>query len=114
MAMTVQQFTKAYEKYMEYHDNELALPNIPEFCYENDITDEELESLRTNFPNKVGRALEMLNKRREFLLQRGVITKKIDKTFALFALKQLGWKDTVTEEKSHSINFGGDISKWSK
>ena len=112
--MTCNEFMRRYNQYMQYHDNELCLPFIPEFCFENDITDEELESLRNNFPNKVGRALEMMNKRREFLLQRGAVTKKLDKSFVVFALKQLGWKDTVTEEKSHSINFGGDITKWSK
>ncbi len=76
--------------------NETDIPILKEFCYLNDIPSKEVyehEEL-TYFRKK-------LIDKKEAQLERLGLNGKVDKTMAIFSLKQLGWSDK--KEIEHSV-----------
>lgn len=101
------------KEYRMFHDSELSLPFFEEFCRDNNmLPDEVLERARGS--KKIKKEIDLLNLDRMNLLQRGAMTKKLDKAFCIFALKQMGWRETVEVDKKTTIDFNGDIGKWAK
>lgn len=79
------------EKYIEQTD----IPILAEFCYLNDIRRTFL------YENQLmSNAIKKLIEKKESQLERKALNKEIDKTMAIFSLKQLGWKDI--QEVNHS------------
>jgi len=112
--MTGKQIERKLDEYLKFHDSELALPFIGDFCLEAGISKKELLEMGEKYPRTVGRQLDRLEMMRENLLQRGGLNKTLDRTFATFCLKQMGWRETSEVDTKHEISFGGDIEKWAK
>jgi len=112
--MTSNKVYQLLNEYLDNHDSELCLPYIKDFCLESGLDLEELKDMGRRYPRTIGRCLDRLEMQRENLLQRGGLNKTLDRTFATFCLKQMGWRDTVENETKHEINFNGDMSKWAK
>lgn len=89
------------------------MPFFKEFCVENGLHPDWVKN-RAKLNKKVARELDMLDIDRENLLQRGALNKTLDKTFCMFALKQMGWRESVEVEKKTTIDFNGDMDKWAK
>ena len=80
------------EKYIEETD----IPIVAEFAYLNNIRRTFL------YENKVlSNAIKRLIDKKESQLERKGLDKTIDKTMAIFSLKQLGWRDT--QELNHTV-----------
>lgn len=112
--MTGSQIERKLIEYLKWHDNEDALPFLGDACLEIGISKKELLEAGERWPRTVGRQLDKLEMMRENLLQRGGLNKKLDRSFATFCLKQMGWRETSEVESKHEISFGGDIEKWAK
>ena len=76
--------TKDLEEYIKNTE----IPIIAEFAYQNDIP-------RSYIYELIPDAIKKLIDKKEAQLERLALEKKIDKTMAIFSLKQLGWKDSV-------------------
>lgn len=74
-----------HDRLVKYID-ETDIPIVAEFAYQNKINRSQLYEL---YPDTI----KMLIDKKEAQLERGGLDKKIDKTMAIFSLKQLGWKD---------------------
>lgn len=111
--MRDKELLKRLTEYIEEHDSELNLPYFKDFCYLNKLLPEWVQK-RGKENKKIGKALTMLDISRENLIQRGALNKTLDRSFCQFALKQLGWRESVEVEKTTTIDFKGDISKWAK
>lgn len=73
---------------LEKYINETNIPIVAEFAYLNKIRRQFL------YENKeLSDAIKTLIDKKEAQLERGGLDKTIDKTMAIFSLKQLGWKD---------------------
>ena len=112
--MTGKQIERKLDEYLKFHDSELSLPFIGDAALEIGISKKDLMAAGEKYPNTVGRQLDRLETMRENLLQRGGLMKTLDRSFATFCLKQMGWRETSETESKHEINFGGDIEKWAK
>ena len=111
--MTGKQAERKLEEYLKWHDNEDAIPFLGDFCLEAGVSKKEIQELGEKY-RAVGKLLDRLEMMRENILQRGGLNKKLDRSFATFCLKQMGWKETSETESKHTIEFGGDIEKWAK
>ena len=68
--------------------NETDIPIVAEFAYQNDIRRTFL------YENAVlSDTIKKLIDKKEAQLERKALDKEIDKTMAIFSLKQLGWRD---------------------
>ena len=112
--MTGKQIERKLEEYLKWHDSEDALPFLGDACLEIGISRNELLEAGEKYPKTVGRLLDKLEMMRENLLQRGGLNKKLDRSFATFCLKQMGWRETAEIDTKHEINFGGDFEKWAR
>ena len=112
--MTSKQIERKLSEYLKWHDSEDALPFLGDACLEIGISKKELLEAGEKYPRTVGSLLDKLETMRENLLQRGGLNKKLDRSFATFCLKQMGWRETAEVESKHTIEFGGDIGKWAK
>ncbi len=80
------------QKYVE----ETNIPIVAEFAYLNNVRRQYL------YENKeLSDTIKRLIDKKEAQLERSGLDKTIDKTMAIFSLKQLGWKDT--QELNHTI-----------
>jgi hypothetical protein len=91
----VEVFRKALEKYVQDTD----IPILVEFCYMNDLSRDDLY----NYPEFCTLRKKAIDKK-EAQLERKGLDNDIDKTLAIFSLKQLGWSDK--QEIAHS----GDVN----
>lgn len=65
-----------------------TIPILVEFAYQNDISRDDLY----NYPEFCTLRKKAIDKK-EAQLERKGLNNEIDKTLAIFSLKQLGWKD---------------------
>lgn len=80
---------------LEKYIKETDIPILAEFCYLNNIRRTFLYE-NTMMSN----AIKALIEKKESQLERKALSKEIDKTMAIFSLKQLGWRDV--QEINHS------------
>ncbi len=89
----------------DYIEN-TEIPILAEFAYKNDILREslydyeEFSTLRKKAINK-----------KEAQLERMALDGDVDKTMAIFSLKQLGWKDKQEIEHSGGISIVNDVEE---
>lgn len=74
-------------KFEEYYKN-TNIPIIKEFCARNDISFQRLYEFE-EFSESIKKCIE----KKEADLERSALLGTVDKTMAIFSLKQLGWKD---------------------
>jgi hypothetical protein len=83
---------------LEAYIDKTDIPILAEFCYLNNIRRTFL------YENKLmSNAIKKLIEKKESQLERKALNKEIDKTMAIFSLKQLGWKDV------QDINHSGGV-----
>lgn len=73
------------------------IPILKEFCYQNDIPSNHIYDHK-----EFTESIKTLIDKKEAQLEREALSGKIDKTMAIFSLKQLGWSD-----KQDVSLFGG-------
>ena len=71
---------------LERYISETPIPIVAEFAYLNDVRRTLLYEL---YPDTIKKLID----KKESALERGGLNKTIDKTMAIFSLKQLGWRD---------------------
>lgn len=87
----IQEIVKAYDLYIET----APIPIVAEFAYLNKIPKATLYEI-PEFRKMTERCVT----KKEFLLEKGALTGDLEKTMAIFSLKQLGWTDKKEVELS--------------
>ena len=105
-----EQVAEIAEKLAEY----IAITTIPiiaEFAYQNDIPRHALYDY-----DEFSTLLKKMIDKKEANLERMCLNKEIERTMAIFSLKQLGWKDKTETEHSGSvgINIVDDVKPCKK
>lgn len=90
---------KQVNEYIER--NKRGLPILKEVCLENEWDYDYVMQLQREH-KELSQATKRLLSLKEIKLEKGALLGKIDKTMAIFSLKQLGWKD----RNEHDINMG--------
>ena len=102
----IEQIRQAMEKYIEITD----IPIVAEFAYQSKIPRFKLYEFAEN-NDEFQYTIKGLIDKKEAQLERQCLNGKIDKTMAVFSLKQLGWKDK--NEVEHSGNIKHEfIAEW--
>ena len=91
------------EKYVEETD----IPIVAEFAYQNRVRRQYLYE-NPLFQDSIKRLID----KKEAQLERGGLDKSIDKTMAIFSLKQLGWKDV--QDVNVGFNAAEIVSEFAK
>ena len=68
-----------------------AIPIIAEFCYKHNIRKQRLYEIP-----ELSDSIKGLIEKKEAQLEKLALAGKINTTFAIFSLKQIGWRDTQT------------------
>ena len=98
---------KATQKYktenlvalLDKYTNDTDIPILKEVCYQNYLNyDTIMKYQRTD--ELLMQSIKRLLDKKESQLERKGLNKEIDRTVAIFSLKQLGWKD------KQEISFG--------
>lgn len=89
------------EKLREYIDEE-DIPIAKEFAYKNDVPRSRIYVLRQDDP-EFGDLMDKLSDKKEANLEKMALYGKIDRTMAVFSLKQMGWKDRQETDNTHTI-----------
>lgn len=77
------------------------IPIIKEFAMIVGYTREYLYELAATHPKSGLRAaLQRIIDRKEIALERGALSGELDRSMAIFSLKQLGWRDQPPEQKN--------------
>lgn len=85
------------EDYVEKAD----IPVLAEFAYKNDLTREYLYTLSKE-DARLFNAIKKCTTKKEAVLEIGALKGELDKTMAIFSLKQLGWSDHVEQEHDNT------------
>ncbi len=93
------------EKLSEYIDN-TDIPIIAEFAYKNKIPRQKLYEF-----NALNDTIKECIDKKEAQLERLALDGDVDKTMAIFSLKQLGWKDKQEIEHSGGISIVNDVEE---
>ncbi|MDI6788427.1 MAG: hypothetical protein QME51_08660, partial [Planctomycetota bacterium] len=98
----------ALEKYIKTTD----IPILAEFCYRNYISDDFLQ----DHPQVFGGAIKNLKMKKQTKLERYALEGKIEKTMAIFSLKQMGWRDNheARQDINIKIDWGTILSDYAK
>lgn len=88
---------KEIETAMIEYTEKTAVPILAEFAYNYGINRQELYK-----HNALSDAIKSMMAKKEFQLEKMAMTNKINQTFAIFSLKQLGWSDKQSIE--HTVN----------
>ena len=94
----VEQIRQSMQEYI----NQTPIPILAEFAYLHNIPRYTLYDY-DEFSTLIKRMID----KKEAQLERKCLNGEIDKTMAIFSLKQLGWKDKM--ETEHSGNLGISI-----
>jgi len=99
------------DEYINSHD----IPILKEVCYQNYWNSDYVLDLRKN-NDELYRAIKRLLDKKEAQLERKGLNKEIDRTVAIFSLKQLGWKDRqeISFEDEQADEISIKIIKTSK
>lgn len=104
---TPEVIAKLIQLLITYKDT-TEIPILKEFCYKNHVLYETLNELSHKNIELSDTIKETLDKK-EVQLERLALEGKIDKTMAIFSLKQLGWKDRLDviskSESTTNINI---------
>lgn len=84
------------EKYIENTE----IPILSEFAYQHKVSREALYDYE-EFSTLIKRAIY----KKEAQLERKALNGEVDKTMAIFSLKQLGWRDKHEVEHSGAVNI---------
>ncbi len=84
---------------MEEYIKNSAIPILAEFAFNNDIRRQTLYEI----PELADTRKKMMEKK-EFQIEKMAMTNKINSTFAIFSLKQMGWRD------KHEIETKGTVT----
>ena len=91
---------KLLEKFEKYIDD-TYIPIFKEFCYQNDIL-----AVRVYEFEEFSYSIKRCSEKKEANLEREALKplkdSKVNYKFAIFSLKQLGWKDNPTIEKDEN------------
>ena len=87
------EINKAIEEYTE----KTAIPILAEFSYNYGVLRQELYK-----HPELSDAIKNLMAKKEFQLEKMAMTNKVNSTFAIFSLKQMGWRDR--HELEHIVN----------
>ena len=93
MAQAVRAYTQ------ECADAENGFPILKECCLQNDWDYEDVMALQRRH-SELARAVKGLLAQKEICLERLSVAGAIDKTVAMFSLKQLGWRDRAEAVES--------------
>ena len=77
-----------------------TIPIIAEFAYQNDIPRHALYEY-----DEFSTLLKKMIDKKEANLERMALNKEIEKTMAIFSLKQLGWKDKNETEHTGTVGI---------
>jgi len=76
------------------------IPIIKEFALQVGYTREYLYELAAAHPKSgLREALQRIVDQKEVILEKGALSGQLDRSMAIFSLKQLGWRDTPPEKK---------------
>ena len=78
---------------LEKYVDDTEIPIVAEFAYLNNVS---RKILYENYSDTI----KKLICKKEAQLERLALTRKIDKTMAIFSLKQLGWRDIPEQKQS--------------
>jgi hypothetical protein len=100
---------KAVEKYVDAHKDNV--PILKECCFDNGWNyDYVMQLQRDN--ERLSQSIKRLLYKKEVQLERLGLIGAVDKTMAVFSLKQLGWTDKVETTNTNTdkvvIDFGND------
>ena len=98
----IDELIKKYEIYINTHD----IPIIAEFCYQNNITKDDIHN-NIEFHTLNKKALA----KKESALESKSLKKEVDTTMAIFSLKQIGWRDKQEIEHSGDIKVEIEVIK---
>lgn len=79
---------------LEKYIDETDIPIVSEFAYKNGLHREQMYQLGEEFSYTIKKLIS----KKEAQLERKGLNKEIDKTMAIFSLKQLGWRDVQEVE----------------
>lgn len=92
----IKQIKASFTEYIENTD----IPIIAEFSYQNDVSRDALYDYE-EFSTLIKRAIA----KKEAQLERKALNGEVDKTMAIFSLKQLGWSDKKEIEHSGKVDI---------
>ena len=92
----------ALEKYYAETD----IPILAEFAYKHGITRQRLYE----FP-ELSDTIKLAIEKKEAQLERLSLSGKIEKTMAIFSLKQLGWTDRAEVKHSTTLSFADELAE---
>jgi len=99
MAATQKYKTENLVALLDKYTNDTDIPILKEVCYQNYLNyDTIMKYQRTD--ELLMQSIKRLLDKKESQLERKGLNKEIDRTVAIFSLKQLGWKD------KQEISFG--------
>jgi len=98
----------AMNKYIE----SVEIPIAAEFAWQNKIPKSTLYNLAEK-SDKLLESIKRLTDKKEAQLERMCLNKEIEKTMAIFSLKQLGWKDKteIDANLTVGINIVDDVKQ---
>ena len=93
--MTISELT---ERAIQYADT-APIPIVKEFALQVGYTREYLYELANKHPT-FRKAMQRIVDQKEIILEKGALTGALDRSMAIFSLKQLGWRDQPPEQKT--------------
>lgn len=87
----------------EYTDN-TVIPILKELCYQQYWDYDYIIKIKTE-KEELGRSIKRLLNKKEAQLEKLGLLGKIEKTMAIFSLKQLGWKNTDYNNEDYDDNI---------
>lgn len=100
-------YEKLTDDLLDYIDR-TDIPILAEFCYEQGILRENIYAMAERNGN-LKYAIKRCIERKEVQLEKKSLSGDVDKTMAIFSLKQLGWKDKQEIEHSGGMNNTNEI-----
>lgn len=88
------------KRILEIYIIETDIPIIAEFAYKNHIPRQKLYEFK-----ELNDTIKELIDKKEANLERMALEGEIEKTMAIFSLKQLGWSDKI----DHNLNIQGEL-----
>ena len=89
---------------LDAYVTETDIPIVAEFAYKNNIPKRTLYDLADK-NDELLHSIKVLVTKKEAQLERLGLTGAIDKTMAVFSLKQLGWKDKNETEHTGAVGI---------
>jgi hypothetical protein len=91
---------KEIQEQLEQYIEDTEIPIIVEFAYQYNVSRDSLYDY-DEFSTLIKRAID----KKEAQLERKALNNEIDRTMAIFSLKQLGWSDKQDVKHAGSVTF---------